>query len=184
MPAEKGAVGTQRLFFALWPEPELQDQLARAGAALISADRGRLVQPENLHCTLVFLGNVDPDQRICVEASADQVRGRPFLLRLDRFGYFRRPQVAWIGCSALPPQLSQLVTDLGAGCNSCGFPPERRPFEAHLTIARKVRRDPGRPLMMAIDWPVDRFALVESVTSSEGVRYRPLRYWPLAGLHG
>lgn len=156
----------------------MQDRLANAAAALLP-DRGRRVRAENLHATLVFLGDVTHDQRLCVEAAADGIRGMVFDLRFDRFGYFRRPQVAWLGCTATPPALARLVAALGGGCGACGFPPENRRYEVHLTIARQVRSDPGRPPIMAIDWPVDRFALVESTSNENGVLYTPLRFWPL-----
>jgi 2'-5' RNA ligase len=175
-----GAVDTQRLFFALWPDADLQQRLAAASLALLPPHSGgRHVPPGNLHCTLLFLGAVDAAQRLCVEAAADRVRAAPFSLVLDRFGYFRRPQVAWLGCSATPSMLSRLVADLGAGCAACGFPPEHRPYAVHLTVARKVIRDPGRPAFMPVSWPVQQFALVESVTAEDGARYRPLRFWAL-----
>ena len=139
-----GAVATQRLFFALWPEASLQQQLATAAAALLARTTGRRVRPENLHCTLVFLGGVDAGQRLCVEAAADALALPAFDLTFDRFGYFRRPQVAWLGCTRTPPALLDLVGQLGRGCAACGFPPEQRPYEVHLTVARKLRRDPGR----------------------------------------
>ncbi len=108
-----GAVDTQRLFFALWPDADLQQRLAAASLALLPPHSGgRHVPPENLHCTLLFLGAVGAAQRLCVEAAADRVRAAPFSLVLDRFGYFRRPQVAWLGCSTTPSMLSRLVTDL------------------------------------------------------------------------
>jgi 2'-5' RNA ligase len=179
MKNKTGAVATQRLFFALWPEAEMQQRLAKAAEALLPTGTGRLVRPENLHCTLVFLGSVDADQRVCVEAVADQVRAGAFNLHLDRFGFFRRPQVGWLGCTTTPVALHRLVGELAQGCAACGFPPEHRPYEVHLTIVRKVTRDPGRPPFMALDWPVDRFALVESVNEEGGVRYRPLRSWKL-----
>ena len=175
----QGAVVTQRLFFALWPEAELQQQLAQAAAALLPQAAVRRVRPENLHCTLVFLGSVDPGQRLCVEAAAGALALPPFALVFDRFGYFRRPQVAWLGCSHTPPVLLDLAGQLRHGCAACGFPPERRPYEVHLTVARKLRRDPGRAPFLPIDWRVERFALVESVSTDEGVRYRPLRFWDL-----
>jgi len=178
--AEKGgAVATQRLFFALWPEPVLQREFSKTAAALLPESAGRRVAPENLHATLVFLGSVDAAQRACVEAAASAVRVGDFSLKLDLFGYFRRPQVAWLGCRDFPEEMLQLVDQLSHGCAACGFPPEQRPFALHLTIARKVRRDPGRPPFMSLDWVIDRFALVESVSTPAGVRYRPLRFWGL-----
>lgn len=174
-----GAVATQRLFFALWPETELQQQMAKAAAALLPRDAGRPVRAENLHCTLVFLGGVDADQRLCVEDVAARVQAQRFGLVFNRFGYFRRPQVAWLGCTVTPPALRTLVADLSYGAEACGFPLEQRPYEVHLTVARKLRRDPGRPPLIPIAWEVERFALVESVSEDDGVHYHPLRFWDL-----
>jgi len=175
----KGAVETQRLFFALWPEPELQQQLVVAAAALLPRDAGRRVKAENLHCTLVFLGAVEVAQRLCLEDAASLVRAEPFTLVLDRMGYFRRPQAAWLGSTTTPAALQALVAGLSYGATSCGFPPEQRPYEVHLTVARKLRRDPGRMPLLPIAWPVKQFALMESVSESDGVHYRPLRFWDL-----
>jgi 2'-5' RNA ligase len=179
MENQTGAVATQRLFFALWPEAALQLQLARVAAALLPEHAGRRVRTENLHGTLVFLGAVSAEQRVCVEAAADAVRTESFTVNLDRFGYFRRPQVAWLGTLDTPPSLLALVTQLSRGCAACGFPPEPRPYALHVTVARKLRRDPGRPPFMAVAWPVERFALVESVNAEDGTHYRPLRFWTL-----
>ena len=179
MKDKTGAVATQRLFFALWPEAELQQQLAHAAAALLPEHAGRRVRAENLHGTLVFLGAVNRDQRTCVEAAADAVQVESFDLTLDRFGYFRRPQVAWVGTSQAPTALTALVTQLGQGCAACGFPPETRPYALHVTVARKLRRDPGRPPFLAVAWPVARFSLVESVSAEDGTHYQPLRFWAL-----
>src|SRR4030067_1435014 len=94
----KGTVEPQRLVFALVPEPALQQRLAQAAEALLPRAAGRRVRAENLHCTLVFLGAVETAQRLCLEDAASLVRAEPFTLMLDRLGYFRRPQVAWLGC--------------------------------------------------------------------------------------
>jgi len=175
----KGAVETQRLFFALWPESALQQRLAQAAAALLPRDAGRRVREENLHCTLVFLGAVEAAQRLCLEDAASLVRAEPFTLMLDRLGYFRRPQVAWLGCTTTPAALQALVAGLSYGAASCGFPPEQRPYAVHLTVARKLRRDPGRLPLMPIAWPVKQFALMESVSEPDGVHYQPLHFWDL-----
>jgi 2'-5' RNA ligase len=175
----QGAVATQRLFFALWPEAGLQQQLAKAAGALLPPGHGRRVVAENLHCTLVFLGAVTPAQRLCVEAAAGAVHVSGFTLTLDRFGYFHRPQVGWLGTTSMPAALAALVADLSRGCAPCGFPPESRPYEVHLTVVRKLTRDPGRPPVIPIGWRVERFALVESVSTDDGVRYVPLRFWEL-----
>ncbi len=175
----KGAVETQRLFFALLPEPVLQQRLSQAAAALLPRAAGRRVREENLHCTLVFLGAVEAAQRLCLEDAASLVRAEPFTLTLDRLGYFRRPQAAWLGCTTTPVALQALVSGLRYGAVTCGLTPELRAYEVHLTVARKLRRDPGRLPLMPIVWPVQQFALMESVSEPDGVHYRPLRFWGL-----
>jgi 2'-5' RNA ligase len=175
----KGAVETQRLFFALWPEPELQQRLAQTAAALLPRAVGRWVRAENLHCTLVFLGAVESAQRLCVEDAASLVRAEPFTLTLDRLGYFRRPQAAWLGCTTTPAALQALVAGLRYGAATCGFTSETRAYEVHLTVVRKLRGDPGRLPLLPIAWQVNQFALIESVSESDGVHYRPLRFWDL-----
>lgn len=179
MTQHKGAAETRRLFFALWPEPALQREVAALAAAVQPAGSGRLVSTDNLHATLLFLGAVSEAQQLCAENAASQLRATPFTVTLDRVGYFRRPQVLWAGCRTTPTELAALVSGLRTGCAPCGTAADDRPFELHVTLVRHVRADPGRPLIMPVQWEVDRFALVESVSDAQGVHYRPLRFWEL-----
>ena len=174
----KGAEQTQRLFFALQPPPELQTHFAQAVVALLP-DVGRPVRAENLHCTLVFLGQVGKGQRLCLEDAASRIQATPFQLTFDHLGYFRRPQVAWFGCKTTPAALQTLVGKLQQAAATCGFPPEQRPYEVHLTAVRKLRRDPGPLRCIPITWPVDRFILMASVSEERGVSYKPIRAWNL-----
>jgi len=179
MSSKTGAVETQRLFFALWPDAGLQHQFASVAQALLPTQSVRRVRPENLHCTLVFLGAVNAEQRLCLEQAANEVHVPRFTLVLDRSGYFRKPQVAWLGSSRLPVELLELVAGLTHAAEVCGFPPEQRPYAVHLTVARKVARDPGRLPFLPVSWTVQRFALVESVSTPDGMGYRPLCFWEL-----
>jgi 2'-5' RNA ligase len=174
-----GAVATQRLFFALWPEPAVQKQLYAQAQPALHGCRGRPVARDHLHLTLVFLGSVTREVRQCLEAAADGLHLPAFTLVFDRIGYWRRPRVLWLGGGMTPEPLRALVDGLNRGVVSCGRVAESRPYQAHVTVARKVSRDPG-PLMLApLDWRVTRFALVESRTDPAGAVYRPLRYWEL-----
>lgn len=177
--AETVGDGCQRLFFALWPEPGLQERLHRLGGAAVRKGDGRRVAAEKLHLTLCFLGGVDGGTRRCLEGQAGTVQAPPFTLVLDRLGYFPRPRVVWLGASAVPEPLPSLVQQLRDGQRRCGLEPERRPFQAHLTLARKARRGPAVNEMEPLVWPVERFALVASRTLPEGAQYEVLREWPL-----
>ena len=50
----------ERLFFALWPDEALRQQLA-VYPPMLKGCGGRLVVQDNLHITLAFLGSVDGD---------------------------------------------------------------------------------------------------------------------------
>ena len=167
----------ERLFFALWPEPEQQKAWAAMAAELLTIDEGRLVPATNLHVTLLYVGGVTADKRIALEAMADEISFAPFVLRLNRFGYWHKPRVWWWGPRQAPEALSVLVESLRAGVERCGIEADRRPYTAHMTLARKVVRAPQQVVIPSCDWVVDHFALVRSVSSPAGVHYEPLRRW-------
>ena len=142
-------------------------------------DQGRLVAPHNLHLTLAFIGNVTPDQRACMEAAAATLQGQAFTVTLDCVGFWPKPRVLWAGAGGVPAALEDLVADLSRTLANCGYRPEIRPFQAHVTLARKVSRPPRRCAIAPIHWAVADFCLVESVTGEQGSDYRVLARWPL-----
>lgn len=171
----------QRLFFALWPDAALRQAIRRHCKALLRHGGGRPVAVENLHITLAFLGTTDARQRGCVERAADAIALPPFELTLDRVGHWPRPRVLWLAPGEQPPALLDLAASLRRGAIACGLRQEARPYRAHLTLMRKVARPPAELACRPLVWPIDRFALVVSETRPEGVRYTPLRFWPLNG---
>lgn len=176
----------QRLFFALWPEDVLRQRLADCGRPLMEVVQGRPVATENLHITLVFLGDVDVRQRACLEGVAATIAaglaGPPFDLRLDQFGHWPRPRVLWLGARETPVPLSLLVERLAAAARECGLSSDTRPYRPHLTLMRKVARVPdgllGEPFV-PLTWSISGFALVRSVARPPGVAYEVLREWSL-----
>lgn len=166
---------TRRLFFALWPPPDVRDAVLQdAGHAW-----GRSVPPERLHLTLVFLGPVSDATRACVEARLAGLRISPFSLELDHTGWWPRPRVSWAAPSQTPKALVDLVEGLRSACRKCELKTENRPYRAHLTLARKVNKAPPSRKFDPIVWPVDAFTLVESRTLPGGAEYRILNTWRL-----
>jgi 2'-5' RNA ligase len=173
----------RRLFFALWPDERTREQLAALARELPAAD-GRASHPQDLHVTLAFLGVVSPARLDCVLAAADAVRGAPFWLQVDRVGFWPRPRILWCGPDAHPPALLGLVDALRRELKACGFVPERRPFQAHLTLARKARKTAGFGLERAVSWPVSDFVLAGSRPGDPAPRYRVIGRWPLESAGG
>lgn len=141
--------------------------------------RGKPVSFDNLHVTLVFLGAVEQERRVCAESVAAQVEVASFTLSFDRLGYWPRPRVVWSSPSDPPQPLAELVSTLNQELRGCGFSPESRPYRAHLTLARKVTSPLPDVAHAPVDWPIDKFHLVQSETHPDGARYRVLKSWPL-----
>ena len=53
---------TARVFFAIWPDAAAQKRLAELAEQLEAVCDGRKVRAENIHLTLVFLGEVSVDR--------------------------------------------------------------------------------------------------------------------------
>ncbi len=166
----------RRLFLALWPGDAERRQLAEQAAAVAGRRR---VRDANLHLTLVFLGVTDAARLAAYEVALTDLAVPALELTLDRYGYWPRPRILWLGASRTPPELYELVADLHRRLRGCGFAPERRAFQAHITLARKFPGPaPTRPPAVPIRWRVGDVALVESQSLPEGSCYRVLRHWP------
>jgi 2'-5' RNA ligase len=168
---------TERLFFALWPHARQREALARIQGEL-PAGQGRKTHPEDLHITLVFLGDLHLKRRVCAEQVAAGIQASPFVLSLDRFGCFPKAGILWCGASERPQPLLDLLHALREGLLDCGFLPERRRFKPHVTLARRAGPLPARDLGHPVAWPVSEFALVVA-QSGERPRYRVEHRWPL-----
>jgi 2'-5' RNA ligase len=170
----------ERLFFALWPDEAQQRTLYKLGR-VIAPPGGKPMAAQNLHITLAFLGTIDADKRNCMEKAADAIQLPSFELALDSAGYWPRPQVVWLGCSAVPEPLQALAARLNDAMAACGLTPEKRPYSPHLTVLRKARQGPRQLDMDTVHWSVGDFVLVQSLTLPEGAQYQVVRRWPLAG---
>jgi 2'-5' RNA ligase len=63
---------------------------------------------------------------------------------LGAFPSVRRPRVLWAGIAGGAPRLVAVAVEVDRALAALGFPPEERPFRAHLTIGRvRSPRDAG-----------------------------------------
>ena len=99
------------------------------------------VDPNGIHLTLKFLGNVPADRigdiTVAMEKAAQGIS--PFHLEVKDLGVFpnlRRVQVVWVGMGGQVDRLSQLQQRIESNLAPLGFAPESRPFTPHLTLAR------------------------------------------------
>jgi 2'-5' RNA ligase len=169
-----------RLFFALWPDTALRQRLAEAASTIPVKGVARRVPNANLHMTLHFIGNVYFDEMDCMQRQARSVDAGAFQLEIDCQGYFGKPQVGWLGCRVIPDALIELHRQLGTCLQGCGYHPETRPYQPHVTVARKLGSIGTRASFEPITWPVREFALVEVQPVENGVQYRVVETYPMA----
>ena len=160
---------TARLFFAVWPAPEVQQVLGDIARGAQRECGGRAVPARNIHLTLVFLGNLPRERVTVLERIASMMRGHRFALTVDRLEYWRHNRILWAGPRETPAALAALAHALG----------ERRPFAAHVTLVRRARHGRRLPPLEPLDWPVAGFSLVSSTLGPAGPSYEILERYPL-----
>jgi 2'-5' RNA ligase len=168
---------------------DLQRTLGRAAGGSV-----RWTKPGQAHFTLKFLGE-EPEERVGVisEAAREVAKGATgFWITLQRLGGFpdaRRPRVLWLGVGAGAAEMSGLASALDALLADKGFAKEERPFSPHLTLARIKTGAEGLVAARMIEvGPKDEvaafrascFALMQSVSTSDGAKYVPLDSFDLA----
>lgn len=132
-----------RSFVALELPAGIQNELACSTVSLQKAlprPLVRWVEPNNVHLTLIFLGDVASAR---LEQLADALRDEalthePFVSSVSGLGAFpnaRKARIIWIGLTA-SPELATLVCGVQSAAVRLGFTMEERPFSPHLTIGR------------------------------------------------
>lgn len=99
------------------------------------------VEQQNLHLTLLFLGDVDSRQ---VDDLVNSVNVRvsnsgPLKLEVKGAGCFpaeKRPRVLWAGLSGEIERLKVLQGEIEAVHKAAGFSPGNKSFSPHLTLGR------------------------------------------------
>ena len=166
-----------RLFFALWPDDAVRANLAHWSRELHAACGGRPTRAENLHVTLAFLGSVEEARVAEVERAASEVAPRAATLVLDRPGYWEHNRIAWAGASVVPPELEVLVYELRGALAKSQIRFDAKSFVSHVTLLREAREPKAMPALEPIEWRLDGFVLVQSVTLPRGSRYEIRKYW-------
>ncbi|MGH6630350.1 MAG: RNA 2',3'-cyclic phosphodiesterase, partial [Burkholderiales bacterium] len=121
------------MFFALWPHAELRRSLHQAAKHLHVSCGGRPVNPQNLHLTLVFLGEVETVRLSDLGSAVSGVEAGAFDLNIERLGYWEHNRVAWAAPRNVPEALAVLVGRLRAPLLGAGFKFDQRDFAAHIT---------------------------------------------------
>lgn len=181
-----------RSFIALELSEDVRRQLTNLLELLTQTYAAvKWVEPENLHLTLKFIGEVAEEEVEAIVGALKTVAQmtEPFSFTVKGVGGFpdlRRPRVLWVGVEKTPPlmRLQQLVE---RAMEQLGYAPEGRTYHPHVTIGR-VKSLSGIEKIRAIlnqyidfdfgSVPVNHMILFRSDLSRDGPTYTPLALLP------
>jgi 2'-5' RNA ligase len=160
----------------------IQQELIEAGVL------GKPVDPESLHITLIFLGELEPPVVERVKERLLGIEVRPMRLLLKGVGYFpggSRVNVIWIGVEDVDSQLTAVQREVVSRLSELGFTPDKD-FKPHITILRvKGVRNKSEVLSKLSrlsthtvgEIVVDRVKLKKSTLRPEGPIYEDLHVY-------
>lgn len=147
------------------------------------------VEPENLHMTLKFLGDVPEEDvaDVCrhVERACEGVESFPISIEgLGAFPDRDRPRVIWAGVGEGREELCALHEGIERELKKMRFPEERQTYRPHLTLGRKKHRGRYDAAMVdaivehesfyAGDFMVQQVVVYASYLDKRGPTYTPM----------
>jgi len=175
---------TVRVFFAVWPDDMAQKQLAALTERLQAELHcgGRKTEPENIHLTLVFVGQVNLVKLDALCQAVNGMRGfapRAFDIVIEEIRYWKHNRIAYAAIHGIPQELVDLVNALQDVLSISGFSIERRTYNPHITLIRRASCHSLPQLAEPIAWRAREWMLVKSKQTSDGSVYIPIGRWPL-----
>ncbi|MFI4876095.1 MAG: RNA 2',3'-cyclic phosphodiesterase [Blastopirellula sp. JB062] len=128
------------------------DEVKRRAQNLIDVLAGshadvKWVEPDNMHITLSFLGDVTPEET--VEISRAAMRGAAAVSSFDfmiagagAFPEIARPRTMWLGVTQGNDAFCQMQAAIAAELTAIGYPETARKYHPHLSLGRIKRPSP------------------------------------------
>ncbi|MEM0441034.1 MAG: RNA 2',3'-cyclic phosphodiesterase [Candidatus Caldarchaeum sp.] len=156
-----------------------QDELLRTGGAGLKP-----VERENLHITLLFLGEIDENAVALASEALNSIELKPFEVEFNGAGYFPgggRINVIWVGVKTGAEELKTIHTFLKRNLSRLRLEDEK--FVPHLTVCRVKFIQNKNSLLQTISKNADKYfgkqnvekiVLKKSVLTSTGPVYSDL----------
>jgi RNA 2',3'-cyclic 3'-phosphodiesterase len=148
----------------------------------------KLVEPENIHITLKFLGDTPVNQIDMIESIMNDAVSsvKKHMVTLEGTGVFPNEnyiKVIWIGIRGTE-KLSEIADVLNKNCTKIGVKKDKRGFSAHLTIGR-MKSAQGKDQIINLlrkyenalfaEIPVNHIDLKKSTLTPKGPIYETLK---------
>ena len=132
-----------------------QDKLLETGGRI------KLVEPENLHFTLKFLGDIEESILPELQKETEKISVEKFTVEYKGIGClpgFHRINSIYVGVDEGKQQLTELAKQIEDVCTRFNLRKEKRPYKAHLTIGR-------------VKYPGDKQLLIETIKAQQGTLF-------------
>jgi RNA 2',3'-cyclic 3'-phosphodiesterase len=184
-----------RTFIAVELAPGVKERMTKLQESLGRSAEVKWVSLDNMHLTLLFLGEVEELDvvSICRVVQDRSRRFASFAIETQGLGAFpnsRRPKILWAGITEGIEELRALHADLEEGLLELGcYRREDRVYTPHLTLGRLKRDEGGEAwgpiLAKHTTWqggssPVDEVVVMSSEQSRDGPHYSVMGRAPLA----
>lgn len=154
---------------------EVQKEIDKLGLI-----KGKFAEPENLHLTLKFLGNISDVELRAVEDKLNSLEFSPFYVNLNDLGVFSENFIRIIWAALKGEELFETQKNIDVLLEDI-FPKEYR-FMAHTTLARPKYVEDRKMFLSELrkinleksKFLVDKIFLKESKLSSKGASYKTL----------
>lgn len=146
------------------------------------------VPPENFHITLSFIGDTSEKEILTIENILNSITPNyhSIDLQIKDFGVFpntNNPRVIWFGIQT-NETIYTLQDELNEALIQNNINPDTKPFKPHLTIGRVkeigntskiIELQKNLKNKVLFTGKVNEITLFESILSSNGAVYRPLK---------
>jgi len=178
-----------RLFVALKIPLDVKRNLVSICRNLAGKNDYRWENPEKIHLTLKFIGEVEEDILNPLKESLDFISEyRSFDFRILKFGFFYRdkdPKILWTGLET-DERIFKLVHNLNQTLSRFSVPVENRKLKPHLTMLR-LKRNPGNEFVNRfreysfneMKFTVNEAVLMKSELLPSGAEYSEIQKYNL-----
>jgi len=162
----------QRLFISVNCDNKVKKQFLSVQEKIKTQSvKGSFTLPENLHLTLIFMGETPVDKIPLISSAIDKALKppiAPFTLTFSTVGCFKhsKKELWWIGTDDNDMYLDILKTirqRIAQDLLSKGVYFDNRPFNPHITLGREIKHvSPITIPKQEIIFPVNRISLMKS----------------------
>ena|SRR3989338_7440101 len=172
-----------RAFICIELSEEVKKEISKIIDKVKKVDsvRAKFVEPENIHLTLMFLGEISDKEAEMTKEALSSIKMKKFKVELGELGVFSPSYIRILWINLLGEELKKLQQEIEKSLGDL-FPREEREWQSHVTLAR-VKSLKDKPLFLQnfkeiqfkhINFTVSSFKIKKSTLTEKGPIYEDI----------